>query len=165
MAFIVEDGTGVPDANSYASVEFADAYFNDRGIAAWEGTAEQKQGWLVQATDYADTRFGERWIGVPAYEDQGLHFPVKDMTGMPVNLLKAIAEYALRAKTGPLAPDPTVDASGFSVVTARKKVGPIEKEFRVMGADGSKPLLFRPYPAADRLLIGLLRPTGRRVIR
>ena len=29
--FIVEDGTGIADANSYVSIQWADDYFTDRG--------------------------------------------------------------------------------------------------------------------------------------
>lgn len=38
MSLIVEDGTGLPDAESYASVAFADAYFTARNNSAWTGT-------------------------------------------------------------------------------------------------------------------------------
>ena len=31
--FVVEDGTDVPNANAYISVEYADAYFENKGIS------------------------------------------------------------------------------------------------------------------------------------
>ena len=34
---IVEDGTGIKDANSYASVEFADDYFSARRLGIQSG--------------------------------------------------------------------------------------------------------------------------------
>ena len=50
MAFIVEDGTGVEDANSYTSVAFADAYFADRNNTTWSGASvADKEFALVKA--------------------------------------------------------------------------------------------------------------------
>jgi hypothetical protein len=178
MAFVVEDGTGLPDANSYADVDFADEYFVERGYVAWTGGTELKKTWLVQATDYIEQVFAWRFAGSQMFPGvQGLAYPRKDVVlrdgtrmldgVMPVTLLRATCQYALRAKTGPLMPDPLVDKTGFLVVTTRKKVGPIEKEFQVMGSSG-QPILIRSYPFADGLLSPLLCASGRggtRVIR
>ena len=44
VAFIVEDGTNVENANAYVTLEYADAYFTDRGNDSWLAfTTEQKQ--------------------------------------------------------------------------------------------------------------------------
>lgn len=164
MAFVVEDGTGKPDANSFVDVQFADDYFQLRGITAWAGSNEEKQAWLVQATDYISARFGRSFKSVEESNEQALPFPRVGM-GMPVNLLKATCEYAIRAKDAPLAPDPVVDETGRAVAGKTEKVGPIEDSvtYATVGA-GASLMLFRPYPAADMLLRGLLRST-RRVIR
>ena len=170
MAFVVEDGTGKPDANSYASVADADAYFNERGITAWTGTTDEKQSCLIRATDYIEGRFSERFIGSVKAADQALSWPrmgagdILD-TVIPIKLQRACFEYALRAKTAALAPDLQVDASGLSVVATKKKVGPIETEYAVAQTGlGSSPMLFRPYPAADMLLRGLVYSSSQ-VIR
>jgi hypothetical protein len=166
MVFIVEDGSGVPGANSYATVEYATSYFADRAREAeFAGLPADQQGWLVQATDYIE-RFSERFLGAPLLAAQPLSFPRATADGaawMPDNLLKATCEYAARAKRGPLAPDPTVDATGHSVVMTGRKVGPIERSFAVV--PGSRARLFRSYPLADALLAPLLRKSGLRVIR
>jgi hypothetical protein len=167
MAFTVEDGTGVAEANSYVELAFAEDYFTDRGNAAWTGADSAKQAALIQATDYIEGRFGRRFIGEMASTTQGLSWPRTDTdfeeTEIPVKLQRATCEYAVRALTAALAPDPTVDASGVSVVNTRKKLGPLEKEFQVVGS--GHPVMFRPYPAADMLLTGLLEATQGRVIR
>lgn len=165
MAFVVEDGTGLADANSYASVAFADAYFAERGITAWTGTNTQKEQWLVQATDYIDFRFGRRFAGERLTTTQALIFPIDLYDGLPTVLLKATSEYALRAISGPLAPDLTFNASGTAVTETFRKVGPIETKtkFATSGA-GSVLMKFRPYPAADALLAELFI-TGDQVIR
>lgn len=172
MAFIVEDGTGKPDANSFASVEFADSYFADRNIIAWSGSEPEKQGWLIQATDYIITRFYGRFYGEMEYSAdpaQALPYPrivAYVSVGMPLNLLKATAEYALRAKKGSLAPDAVYTASGQVIQAQKKKVGPIETETTYASGTGGSANLLRPYPAADMLLKGLVRSSGgREVIR
>lgn len=162
MAFVVEDGTGKPDANSYGAVADADSYFADRGITAWTGTPEQKQSVLIQATDYIEGRFGDRFIGTKKTDTQALSWPRKNADAypddaVPVKLQRACFEYAVRALSAALAPDLKVDPSGLSVVATKKKVGPIETEYSVAQTGlGSTPMLFRPYPAADMLLRGLV---------
>lgn len=167
MAYVVEDGTGVPGANSYVSVEDADSYFSLHS-GAWTGTEEQKEVWLVDATAYIELAFRP---GFGCHEklndEQGLTFPtLEGGEGLPSALMAACCEYAVRAIAGPLLPDPMVDDSGFSVVTTKKKVGPIEKEFSVAGG-ALRPAQFRSYPMADFLMQGLLCPGwgGNRVIR
>lgn len=176
MAFLAEDGTGLPGANSYATIAFADEYLGERAVAAWTGTDEQKESYLIQATDYIETVFGWRFVGEKLTEEQGLSWPRSNAITnggveladdiVPLAVMRACCQYAVRAISGPLMPDPTVDATGFNVVTTKKKVGPIEKEFRVMNSSGS-PILIRSYPAADGLLASLLRQGigGTRVIR
>lgn len=176
MAFVVEDGTGLPNANSFADVAYADEYFGERGVTAWAGDDAQKQAWLIQATDYIQQVFASRFVGNKATLEQALAWPRifattrsgvdLDNDMVPVAVVRACCQYALRAMQGPLMPDPTVSAEGYNVVTTRKKIGPIEKEFRVMGSSG-EPILVRSYPAADSLLTDLLRAGtgGTRVIR
>lgn len=174
MAFVIEDGTGKADSNSYTSTTEADLYFSDRGITAWAGTPEEKQAWLIQATDYIDGRFGGRFLGATQYTEapaQSLSFPRIGIATVPagtipVNLKKACAEYALRAKSGILAPDLQVDESGFAVQGRTEKVGPIEDTVQFAVGAGVQQMLLRPYPAADMLLRGLVRSTGNgKVIR
>lgn len=180
MAFVVEDGTGLVAANSYVSVDYADAYCTDRGLAAWTGDDLAKQTYLVRATDYVELVFGRRWVGTMLTTTQGLSWPrepeegAADFTfqldpddGLPVLLKRAVCEYGVRAVSLiALAPDPVIDDTGYSVVTTRKAVGPIEKEFRPVGSNMS-PRTIRPYPQADMLLSSLLTSGtgGARVTR
>ena len=175
MAFTVEDGTGVAGANAYIDVPFFTEYFTERGVTFTE-TDDVIKTWIIQATDYIEQVFGWRLVGVKKTETQGLHFPAteaysRDGTlladdAVPVALKRACTSYANRVKSGPLMPDPLVSDEGYNVVTSRKKIGPIEKEFRVMGSSG-QPILIRSYPAADSLITPLLSyaSAGTRVIR
>lgn len=170
MSFVPEDGTGLANANSYVDTPFADSYFADRGITAWTGDIPTKQTALVRATDYIENRF--RFKGDPVFDEasatpQALHFPiVDDNTGlpatMPSKLLKAVCEYALRALTTTLAPDPTTDASGQRVASSMQKVGPLEETTTYV--PGGTIFVFKPYPAADMLLRDLII-TGRHTVR
>lgn len=65
MAFVVEDGTGLPNANSYLAVADADAYNVDHGNTAWLGADVDKQAALIRATAYIDASYRGRFPGYP----------------------------------------------------------------------------------------------------
>lgn len=150
MPFTVEDGTGVEDFNSYVTVAYADAYFADRGSTTWTGEDSLKQGALVRATDYVRAFF------TPRFDPD--KFPEDDL---PDALRRAVSEYALieLVTPGSLAPTPKVEDSGLSVVTTKRKVGPLERTFAVAGGSDAKPMLRRPYPVPDALIAQVLLPS------
>lgn len=159
MAFVVEDGTGLANANSYVSVADADAYFADRGIAAWTGSSTVKEHALIRATDFIETVYGRRFRGSVVTDTQALSFP-RYITGedeIPSDLKKATCEYALRALSASLLPDPSSDATGLPLMGKTTIVGPIETTVRY---SGTVPALTKNYPAADMLLAGLVRPAS-----
>jgi hypothetical protein len=172
MAFIVEDGTGVEDANAGVSVEYVDEYCADRAMTEWTGDTATKRSAIIRATDYIENRFSFK--GEPYSEDQGLHYPISDSydadeddetdepAEMPENYLKAIAEYSVRALSGPLAPDPVVSDTGLQVSSKMEKVGPLEESTTYTT---SQARVIRAYPAADMLLRDLVKSTGNSVIR
>lgn len=167
MAFVVEDGTGKPDANSYVDVGFADGYFADRNNAQWAAASEEvKQAKLIEATDYIDLRWGSRFKGYALEDDQGLCLPTTAWTGLPLAIKKATAEYAVRALSGKLAPDIERDPTGYQVSRKIDKVGPLEKrrDFAFMGP-GAKQTKFRDFPAVDSLIWPLLRYSNGGTIR
>jgi len=92
--------------NSYATVEEADAYLQERlDVAAWDNAdSDQKSKALVTATAILD---GLDWIGVAVSEDQTLAFPrtatyydplvgnyVDLTTSVPLRIVKATYEIA-----------------------------------------------------------------------
>ena len=94
MAFVVEDGTGLSTANSFVSVEEADAYFEDRDpdheIYAdwWDLTTEAKQAALVRGTQGLCTYLLGRWRGKKKSSTQALPWPrtdVEDEEGLEVS--------------------------------------------------------------------------------
>lgn len=156
MAFVVETGAVVANANAYITVAFFRSWHVDRGItAAGADTGAYGQllveAAIVKATDYVDKRFGVSFKGWKRQNGQSLEWPridVFDNSGywidtntIPVNLQRAIAEYAFKALSFiVLLPDPalgftTRDSSGNIVVGQggpltrdRVKVGPVEEE-------------------------------------
>lgn len=158
MALIVEDGTGLADANAYIDVAYADNYFGLREIGDWSGDTPVKEAAIIRATDYIGVRWGDKLLGRKLHASQALDFPRQDLwyqgarvTGVPDNVKRATAEYALRALGGELMPDPVVDETGLQVNSRREKVGPIEEEVSY-ATFASAATLLRPYPAADRLI-------------
>lgn len=174
MAFVVETGDGLPDANSYGSFAGYVAYWSERGAPPTEPQADVEKA-LVRATDHLGIRY--RFVGQRATAAQGLEWPrvyayrgnpafdaqCVPVEGVPVEVVKATYELGKRALAGELAPDPAVDESGQTVVSSRDKVGPLETE-RTFTGGGSSTFVKR-FPAVDRLLRDLVVSEGGRVYR
>lgn len=176
MALILQtdDGT-IANANAYIDHTFFATYFADRNPTAlsdgsWDDATVDIAA--ISATDYADTRWkfsGKKLTGAT----QSTQFPRDELydadwnvvTGVPVLLKRAIAEYMLRIlqNQSALAPDPTVDASAQRVAKTTETLGPITETIEYV--PNLQPSLFRSYPAADILLRGYIRNTQGRVIR
>jgi len=60
MGIVVEDGTGKPNANSYASEAMLDTYCEDRAITIPAGDVEAA---LIRATQYIESHYRGRWPG------------------------------------------------------------------------------------------------------
>lgn len=143
MTLIVEDGTGLEDANVYDDVASADAYFALRGNAEWAAlSTTEKESALVEGTDYADLRWGKVLSGRPLVSTQALQMPragLRDrygrlVVGVPRDWKRAVYEYALQASKASLVSEPNTTAQEIK----RKKtvVGPITTEIEyVEGAE------------------------------
>jgi hypothetical protein len=134
---IPEDGTGLPNSDSLASVEFADNYHFNRGNDIWETfSLSRKEQLLRQATDYIKYIFGPSFAGVQVYPGvQALPFPriiLGINVGNPVEIQEATSEFALFANSSPLMPNQTTSRK------KRVKVGPIEVEYDVGGFNGPR---------------------------
>lgn len=115
MALIVEDGTGLSTAESYISVADADAYFLDRGNAAWAALSnDAKEQALRKGADYLLAVYDQRWKGQRVTFEQAMSWPRYDVVVnqyvipsnvIPVALKRANAELALRASTAELLAD------------------------------------------------------------
>jgi hypothetical protein len=108
-----EDGTGKPDANSYADVADGDAYFEGHLYAdAWTGaTAEKKAAALVMATRLIDSQY--QFNGFRAHTEQALQWPREKCPdpdkGLPtISVLQWVSDYFVEPD---LVPVPVVRAS------------------------------------------------------
>ena len=104
---IVEDGTGLPNADSYVSVEFADNYFSARGVSSWTTlTTAVKEQCLIKATDFIDNIY--QWKGKKTTNEQSLRFPRtnlfdyegQEIDGVPTCLKQAVCDAALITTNG-----------------------------------------------------------------
>jgi len=135
MAIIVEDGTGLATAQSYASVAECDAYHLARGSSAWAAAAAAaKEAALVRASAALDGLYGSRWPGARLTADQALDWPRSDawdsdgwpLTLVPAAIKNATCEAAL-VELGEAGALSSALAHGGAV--KREKVGTIEVEY------------------------------------
>lgn len=174
MALVLEDGTGLADANSYGSFAGYVAYWTERGAAPTETQADIEEA-LIRATDFLDIRYcfvgskltdaqALQWPRAYAYRARPAHdahcVPVE---GVPLEVQRATFELAKRALAGELAPDPTVSTTGQTVTMSRDKVGPLETERQFVAAGPST--WVKKFPAVDRLVRDLVVQEGGRVWR
>lgn len=149
------DVGGVPNANAYIDAAFFKSYHDARGNSYTNFTDTDIEAAIVRATDYIDNRFN--WVGRKRVWDQTTQWPRTNaydrdryyQPGVPLAVKEASAEYALRALSAKLNPDPVRDSSGRVVQSSKKKVGPIDKEVTyVAGGAYQMPR----YPEADERL-------------
>ena len=157
MPLIVENGEGLPNADSYISVADADAYFASRGITLWETMQEvEKEQALRRATDYMERVYGARWTGQIVKVEQALSWP---RTGVvyrswtirsdivPAAVVHACAELGFRAAGGELDPD-------LGAQVKSETVGPIAVTY----ADNARQQM--KFQAIDSMLSALTGGAG-----
>lgn len=127
MALVVEDGTGLSNAESYASVETADSVIAAFGASpSWAalatGTKEQA---LRAATMWLDGTFSTRFSGIRLYQGQALEWPrgfASYATGMPMSST-AVPTAVVRACCLAAAEHVTSSAFSQQVELASESVG------------------------------------------
>lgn len=147
MAVTIEATPGSPDANSYATIEEADAYFATRikGETWSEASEDEKAAGLITATRILDslsvahrrlirngtTQYnlvGRQWTGAPAMDDQVLAWPRSGMRSrigraipadiIPKELKEATSELAWQLYLSDRTLDSEAVVQGISSVTA-----------------------------------------------
>ncbi len=186
---IVEDGTGIDDANSYASRATVEAYANlrqDVFAVAWTGADEPNQvAALVIASQYLDLRWRYEGVitnpGTDVLVTQKLQWPrtgVVDCRGVaveddeiPLTLEEACSEYAARA-IDPVTGDARAllvdlesqDASGRNVIETLAEVGPLKEQIKYSKTKGTR--TWANYGNADRIIreSGYLASAGETLV-
>lgn len=137
---IIQNNDGLPNADSYVSVDELQSYAEKRGIVL---TINPEVA-LVRAMDYLSTK---SFKGEPMNLGQGTHFPVKGL-GVPEAIKRAQLMLAIQADSQPLlAPV----ANGVK----REKVDSIEVEYFEANDNG-----MINFPAIDALLAPYLDNGG-----
>lgn len=125
---IVENNTGFANADSLATLEFANQYHADRGNVAWAAIAEPRREQLMRlAFDYILHIIGPSLAGRKAFPSQRAPFPRLDsnynLIAVPIDVMEAQAELALIANKTPLMPNEQSRSKKMV------KVGPITVEY------------------------------------
>ena len=103
---VVETGTGSATANSYVTEVFCTTYFqNQGGNTAWDAADTMTRARaLMQASNWIDLSYGDRFVGLRASSTQALEWPRsfaydrqgEELASVPLALQRATAEMARR---------------------------------------------------------------------
>lgn len=138
---IIEDGSGVANANSYVTVAEYRAYATPRGVSLPVSDSEVETQ-LILAMDYLEVQC---WRGIPTYDGQSLAMPREQIyiSGnliaddiIPGKVKFAQMQLAIQVNNG-VDLMPTVVGGSASVV--REKVGPLETEYATSLTVGTQP--------------------------
>lgn len=132
MALIVEDGTGMSTAESFASVAAADTRLAALGNTNWADlTTTEKEQALRRATAYMEQAYRQNWQGTRVNSTQALSWPRSWATvdgyavaadSVPAVIANACIDLAFMAAAGDLNPN-------LERAVIRKKLGPLETEY------------------------------------
>ena len=155
MALIIEDGSIIANANSFADVSDTKAYATLRGITTLDGlTDPEVEALLIKAMDYIKTKESQfkgdrvdvaQTLSWPRFPVEVFGFELA-ATDMPPTLLDAQRQLAIDAIGIDLLPT----GAGREVI--KEKVDVIETEFSEQGSSTITPSLTK----ADELLAPLL---------
>jgi hypothetical protein len=167
MALVVEDGSGLSNAEAYISEADADTYFTAHGDpTTWtNATTAQKEVALREGTAYLDLNYGLKWKGTRSSTTQALTWPRQNCAGLdseaiastaiPQQLKDANCEAALDYLTdGDLFPD--VTGSEVGAKRTRVKVGEIEEEVEYAGTK----TLRKVYQRVHKLIAPFISSAG-----
>ena len=155
MALIIEDGTIVSGANSYASLAVLRAYATARGItlSATDATVEVM---AIKAMDYLEAKRNQ-YQGEKVSNTQELQFPrynlIIDGFDFPANdipneLIKAQCQLVLEVNAGNILM-PTLTEAPIK----KEVIGPIETEYAVSAGNSFLP----DFQAVESLLAPLYK--------
>ena len=134
VTLIVEDGSGLPNANSYCDLDYALEYCTMKGYTSWQSLSETEQKvFIIRGTEFIDNFYN--WRGRKGKGSQALSFPRLDLydddryliNGIPDKLKKACLEAAfLNSTSGADTLFTTKDENG---AIKRQKVDSLEVEY------------------------------------
>lgn len=155
MALVVQQEPPVAGANSYTTVQVFKEYHSTRGVDLTPYTDQQIEFGLIKATQFLDVRF--EYVGYQYAKGQTTEWPRSSaydkrgdrLDGIPLRVVWATCEYALRAMAADLLADPDRDPTGRAVKSKSEEVGPIKESVEYQDYGGFQ---LPVYPLADMLL-------------
>jgi len=157
---IVEDGSGVPDANVYSTLDAFKAYTPRGGLSiptSADDTTLEKA--LIRGTAYIEGAYSYGWPGYRMTQTQGLSWPRYEawdvdgcaLIGVPTGIKYACFEAALIELSEPGALTEALEHGGM---ITREKVGNLETGY----ASGAP--VGMVYPVLKNCLAGILKGNG-----
>lgn len=158
MALIVEDGSGLPNAEAYVSIAYTDTYLQKYHSAYYTDTwspmtTALKEERLRNGAAYLDSKYHGQWKGDRTNKTQAMAWPrigVEDDDGfyvasneMPDRLLRANVEAAIRDGL-----ELDVNVGEFGVTSESKSLDVLSKSVTWNGAKNTQ----KQFPKIDRLL-------------
>lgn len=159
MALIIEDGTGVANANSYATTDQLDAYAALRGVTLAGNTTDHEHH-LIHAMDWLEAQ-ERRFYGSRLYTTQALAWPrinvpevngeqYRDPNVIPAELIKAQCALAVSSQSTDLQIDRLPGDTG---AVLSEKVGSLAVTY----ADPGQRLTQPTFATAEGFLVTLVR--------
>lgn len=133
ITLIVEDGSNVIDANTYANIQMARAYANSRPGLVFPVDNNEVAKMLISGMDYIESKACD-YQGEPTYENQSLSWPRKCVfincqllaeDVIPKQLIAAQIQLAMAINSG-VDIFPNVQATDFII---EETVGPITTKY------------------------------------
>ena len=168
ISFVVEDGTGLPNANSYCGLDYALEYCVSKGYTNWLSLTEDMQKiYIIRGTEFVDNFYN--WKGRRGSQSQSMAFPRLDLydedhyevRGVPDKLKKACIEAAfLNSSSGSDTLFTTKDENG---AIKRQKVDSLEVEYfsNQQNETNANAVDYTTiYDILNKLLKGLYREKG-----
>ena len=163
MAFVVEDGTGLENANSYISIDEFKDYWTDRNVDYSTKTDTEIQASLIKATQYIDNNYV--FIGYKNNYNQGLEFPrynALDRNGYLVVDIPKCLKYAICEASAININGADLFASSEDGITEKtENVGPVETTYKYK----NKSTGMIVYQVITRLLKPILKSNISKILR
>lgn len=142
-----DDGTE-ENATTYIAIDYFKSYHRMRGNNYHSYDDFQIKTALVRSTDYLDSRF--EFISQPKNTIQNTKWPRIGFDIIPRAIKEALAEYAFRALSTALNPDPQNLSGGRLIKSKTEQLSPLSE---TVVYDDSSPISQMPdYPVADEKL-------------
>ena len=175
ITLVVEDGSGLANANTYVSLADADTYFADQGTggAAWAAPDALKNEYLVRAATALDATYGRRYISYLRASDttvQALLWPRENVWdrhnrripagGIPQEVKDAQCEMALLLQQGTdLYPE---GRSDNQIISESVSIGEISQS-QTFQRPAEEQAMYEGFRKVELILWPILKPTSRKM--